>query len=100
MLTEDFSQVLTLLAHDESLTHSFGDVRASVLPYLLRVNRTSHDELLQAQTIAESMESCCALLQDAEDEVRCASQQQHAVHLTCKLVDVKQFVCSLCRVLQ
>ena len=84
MLTEDFSQVLTLLAHDESLTHSFGDVRASVLPYLLRVNRTSHDELLQAQTIAESMESCCALLQDAEDEVRCASQQ--TVHLTCNLL--------------
>ena len=70
VLTEDFSQVLALLAQDESLTQSFAHVRTAVLPYLRLVNPTAEAELLQAQTIASSMEACCALLQDAsEDEV-------------------------------
>ena len=68
VLTEDFSQVLALLAQDESLTQSFAHVRTAVLPYLRLVNPTAEAELLQAQTIANSMETCCSLLQDASDD--------------------------------
>ena len=61
-LPSDFTTVLTLLAHDESLSYNYGSVRETALEYLSHLSGDGFNSYLLAQQMCQSLHSTCSFL--------------------------------------